>query len=221
MAESAVGGRAIAGRAGAPRKFTVGALVFPEFELLDLYGPLEMFSIPTDRFEIRIVAETAGPVAARGGPKTHVDDLMSDHKPYDILLVPGGLCTRREVENAALLDWLRAAAGRARLVTSVCTGATLLARAGLLDHRKATTNKLAWDWATAQGPNVDWQRKARWVEDGAFVTASGVSAGIDMSLAVIARLIDTETAESAARAAEYDWHRDADWDPFSEMAGLA
>jgi transcriptional regulator GlxA family with amidase domain len=202
-------------------RLTVGALVFPGFELLDLYGPLEMYALASERFEIRVVAETAGPVAGNGGPQTTPDDLVSDGRAYDILLIPGGPGTRHISDTAALLDWLTSAAKTATLVTSVCTGATLLARAGLLDGRKATTNKLAWAWATAQGPHVNWQAKARWVEDGKLVTASGVSAGIDMTLAVIARLIDMETAEAVARAAEYDWHRDANWDPFAEMAGLA
>lgn len=203
-----------------PPRLTVGALVFPGFELLDLYGPLEMYALASERFEIRVVAETAGPVAGNGGPQVMPDDLLSDGRAYDILLIPGGPGTRREVDNAVLLDWLRAAADTAQLVTSVCTGATLLARAGLLDGRTATTNKMAWAWATAQGPDVDWQAKARWVEDGRFVTSSGVSAGIDMTLAIIAQLFDIETAEAVARMAEYDWHRDASWDPFSELAGL-
>jgi transcriptional regulator GlxA family with amidase domain len=204
-----------------PRKITVGALVFPGFELLDLYGPLEMYAIPSEHFEIRVVAETGVPVAGNGGPQATPDDLMSDGRAYDVLLIPGGPGTRREIGNAAIIDWLKSAAANARLVTSVCTGAALLARAGLLDGRKATTNKMAWTWATAQGPDVDWQAKARWVEDGDVFTSAGVSAGIDMSLAAIARLIDTDTAEAVARMAEYDWHRDAGWDPFAQMAGLA
>jgi transcriptional regulator GlxA family with amidase domain len=202
-------------------RLTVGALIFPEFELLDLYGPLEMFGILPERFEIHIVAQSAGPIAGRGGPRTHADDLAAERNRYDILLVPGGLGTRREVGNEPLLAWLREAARHARLITSVCTGSTLLARAGLLDGRRATTNKLAWDWATAQGPNVDWQRQARWVEDGAFITSSGVSAGIDMSLASIARLTDEATAKQVADWAEYEWQRDPDRDPFAVSAGPA
>ena len=204
-----------------PNHRTVAALVFPEFELLDLYGPLEIYAMLPERFEIHIVTEHAGTVAGRGGPRIVVDDTFSDGRPYDLLLVPGGPGTRREVDNPVLSGWLREAAARAELVTSVCTGAALLARAGLLDGRKATTNKMAWDWATAQGPEVDWQARARWVEDGDIFTAAGVSAGIDMTLAVIARLTDQKTAEDVARMAEYDWHRDPGWDPFAEMAGLA
>lgn len=202
-----------------PRR-TIGAVVFPGFELLDLYGPLEMLGMLSERFDIRIVAENAAPVASTGGPRTAVDDLLSDGRSYHILLVPGGVGTRREVGNEALLGWLRRTAESAEFVTSVCTGAALLARAGLLDGRRATTNKLAWNWATSQGPAVDWQRQARWVVDGKYITASGVSAGIDMSLAVIAGILGEEAALAVARAAEYEWHRDAAWDPFAILAGL-
>ena len=199
---------------------TVGALLFSEFELLDIYGPLEIFGLLRDDFEIRIVAETAEPVASTPGPRTTVDDRTSDRNEYDILIVPGGRGTRREVENTALLDWLNTAASKAELVTSVCTGSALLAKAGLLDGRRATTNKAAFEWVCSQGPEVDWQPEARWVEDGRFFTSSGVSAGIDMSLAVISQLFGAEKAEQSAVSAEYEWHRDPGWDPFAKIHGL-
>lgn len=193
---------------------TIGALAFEGFELLDLYGPLEMFGLLEDEFRIRIVAETRAPVASAQGVRTDVDDLTSDGAPYDVLLIPGGRGTRREVGNEGLLQWLAAAAARAELTTSVCTGAALLARAGLLDGRAATTNKLAFDAMTKYGPKTDWRRRARWVEDGPIITASGVSAGIDMSLAAIERLVGPEAAAKAALWAEYERNADPDHDPF-------
>ena len=96
----------------------------------------------------------------------------------------------------------------------------LLAKAGLLDGLQATTNKAAFDWVAGQGPNVKWVKKARWVRDGAYFTSSGVSAGMDMSLAAIAHLLGKETAEQVAIWAEYDWHQDPDWDPFAAIHGL-
>jgi transcriptional regulator GlxA family with amidase domain len=96
------------------------------------------------------------------------------------------------------LDWLVRRSADTAIVTSVCTGAALLARAGILDGRRATTNKRAFQWVVEQGPRVEWVREARWVEDGKFVTSSGVSAGINMTLAVIARLLGKETSERAA-----------------------
>lgn len=199
---------------------TVGALVFPGFELLDMYGPLEMFGLLKGEVDIRMVAERPEPVASGAGPRTAVDDLISDRDDYDILLVPGGGGTRKEVGNQALLDWLVAASSKTELTTSVCTGSALLAKAGVLDGRKATTNKAAYQWATAQGPDVDWQAQARWVEDGKFMTSSGVSAGTDMGLAIVARLFGMDKAEQVAVFAEYDWHRDPSWDPFAKIHGL-
>ncbi len=199
---------------------TVGALIFPGFEVLDLYGPLEMFGLLMGEMEIRIVAEQAEPVASGAGPRTAVDDLMADRDDYDVILVPGGGGTRQEVNNQALLDWIVSASEKAELTTAVCTGSALLAKAGVLDGRKATTNKAAYAWATAQGPNVAWQRQARWVEDGKFMTSSGVSAGTDMGLAIVARLFGAEKAEQVAVFAEYEWHRDPGWDPFAKVHGL-
>jgi putative intracellular protease/amidase len=108
------------------------------------------------------------------------DYSLADCPRIDVMLVPGGIGTRREVQTALLLDWLRQRAAQAEIVSSVCTGAALLARAGLLDGRRATSNKLSFKWVTEQGPAVEWiLRQARWVEDGKFATSSGVSAGID------------------------------------------
>ena len=136
------------------------------------------------------------------------------------MLIPGGKGTRSGVETGPLIDWIRERAELAELVMTVCTGTSLLARTGLLDGRRATTNKLAFDWVMSQGPNVSWVKQARWVVDGKFVTSSGVSAGMDMALDVISRLHDEETARFVADVTEYEWHRDADWDPFAGRAGL-
>lgn len=202
-------------------KRVLGALVFEGFELLDLYGPLEMFGIAADLFEIRLVAEQSRKVASKQGPAAVVDDLFADARRYDLLLVPGGMGTRREVDNAALTGWLAAQAATAELTMSVCTGAALLARAGLLDGRRATTNKAAFRWVESQGQKVAWQTVARWVEDGKVFTASGVSAGMDMSLAAIARLEGLETARRIAVFAEYDWQEDPAIDRFAAVHGLA
>jgi transcriptional regulator GlxA family with amidase domain len=195
---------------------TLGVLLFPEFELLDVFGPLEVFGhrLVAHHYRVCMVAAEAGPVASAQGPR-----VLADHgfvgPPLDVLLVPGGMGTRREVDNAKLVRWIAATAAVAEIVTSVCTGAALLARAGVLDGHRATTNKRAFDWVVTQGPCVEWIRKARWVEDGKFVTSSGVSAGIDMSLAVLESTVDPVTADEIARAIEYRRHADADDDPFA------
>jgi transcriptional regulator GlxA family with amidase domain len=196
---------------------TLGVVLFPGFELLDVFGPLEAFGNLPGMFRVVMIAERAGPVASAQGPRAVSEHGFADCPHLDLILVPGGLGTREQVENRALLDWLARRGAEAEVVTSVCTGAGVLAAAGLLDGRRATTNKAFFQWVADQGPGVEWVRAARWVEDGKFVTSSGVSAGIDMALAVIARLEGREVSENVARAMEYEWHTDADWDPFAKV----
>jgi putative intracellular protease/amidase len=199
---------------------TVGAVLFPGFELLDVFGPLEAFGVLRAEFALLTLAERAGPVASPQGPEAVAARSFADAPPLDLLLVPGGIGTRTQVENGALTGFLAARARAAEVTLSVCTGAALLARAGVLDGRRATTNKRAFAWVVAQGPRVTWVPVARWVDAGAVVTSSGVSAGIDMTLAVIARLVGRGAAEKAARRMEYRWASDADDDPFATLYGL-
>jgi putative intracellular protease/amidase len=199
---------------------TIGALIFPGFELLDLFGPLEMFGMLEDAPNIRMIAERNAPVVSRQGPASVVDATFAAGVEYDILLVPGGPGTRTEVENKKLLDWLGEAADASALVTTVCTGSALLARTGRLDGIAATSNKAAFAWVMEQGPKVEWKPEARWVEDGKFMTSSGVSAGMDMALAAIKRLYGAEEAERVVTRTEYDWKRDPSWDPFAKAHGL-
>jgi putative intracellular protease/amidase len=196
---------------------TVGMLLFPGFELLDVFGPLEVFGsrVVAHVLHVCTVAHDAGPVPSAQGPRAVADHGFDDCPRLDVLLVPGGQGTRREVDDPRLTRWIAAAADVAELVASICTGAALLARAGVLDDRRATTNKLAFDWVVTQGPRVDWVRKARWVEDGKVFTSSGVSAGIDMALRLVEHLIDAPTAEEVARVMEYRRHPDPDDDPFA------
>ena len=199
---------------------SIGVVLFDEFELLDVFGPLEMYGMAPESFEIHMIAEKAGTVASKQGPKSVVEHEFGEQRRYDILLVPGGRGTRTEVDNPVLLEWLRIHSASADYVTSVCTGSALLAKAGVLDGLQATTNKRAFAWASSQSDKVRWKKEARWVEDGRFFTSSGVSAGMDMSLALIARLLGRENAEQIAIWTEYEWHSDAAWDPFAKIHGL-
>lgn len=198
------------------KKRTIGVVLFPEFELLDVFGPLEMFGIASDSFHINMVAQSKEAVASRQGPKSVVEHTFDEPIFYDILLVPGGQGTRREVDNKAILDWLGQQAPRAEYVSSVCTGSVLLAKAGLLDGVRATTNKRSLDWVVSHGPKTLWQRRARWVEDGKIFTSSGISAGIDMSLALIQKILGPEKAQEITKRAEYIWNQDANHDPFAK-----
>jgi len=193
---------------------TLGALLYPDFELLDLYGPLEMFGTLGDELKIVTVAETTGPVKSTQGPQTVAEYDFATAPTLDLLLIPGGIGTFPALENAALLAFLKTRAATAKRTMSVCTGSALLARAGLLDGRRATTNKMFFAMTAAASDAVDWVESARWVVDGPFVTSSGVSAGTDMALAVIEQLFDTERAEQIAVFTEYQWHRDPAADPF-------
>ena len=193
----------------------IGAVLFPGFELLDVFGPLEMFGLLGDRARITMLAERPGEVKSAQGPRGVADGGLADAAKLDLLLIPGGRGTRILVENREFLDLLRERAREARCVASVCTGSALLARAGLLDGKAATTNKRAFDWVRSQGPGVTWIREARWVEDGRFFTSSGVSAGMDMSLGLIGHLFGRTVSLEVARQAEYTWQEDKTVDPFA------
>jgi transcriptional regulator GlxA family with amidase domain len=200
---------------------TLGIVLYPKFELLDVYGPAEIFGNLKPRIKLIMVAQKAGPVTSAQGPQVVADFGFDDCPPLDLLLVPGGMGTMGELNNKALLDWLRQRASEAEITMSVCSGSALLAKAGLLDGRRATSNKRYFQFATDQGPKVNWVRQARWVDDGDRVTSSGVSAGIDMALHVVERLFGAKTAELIAEGTEYQWHRDADNDPFAGPANSA
>lgn len=209
------------------KNLQLGAILYPGFEMLDLFGPLEMFSVVgTETVRIHTVAEIAGPIpAAIGsegpiGPEVVAEHSFATAPQYDILLVPGGSGTITELENPVMLQFLRRQSEGAQLVASVCTGSALLARAGALDGRRATSNKQVFALATRQSRQVQWIERARWVEDGKFFTSSGVSAGMDMALAIIRKLWGDEQASSAASYTEYRDERDADNDPFVDELNL-
>lgn len=197
----------------------VGAVLFEGFELLDFYGPLEMFGLLEGEARITVVAEKAGPLRSSSGPCGVAQATMADSGGFDVLLIPGGIGTRKEMANPEFLAELKRLAEASRIVATVCTGSFLLARTGLLDGRRATSNKRAFQLVKSNAPKVEWIAKARWVEDGQYFTASGVSAGMDMALAVIARLCGREKSLQIASRAEYEWHEDSSWDPFAAAAG--
>lgn len=198
----------------------LGAILYPGFEMLDLFGPLEMFSlVPREQLTIFMVAEQAGPVPAAfsleiSGPKVIADYSFTDAPPLDILLLPGGVGTVPELNNTRMLEFLATRSKSATITASVCSGSALLAKAGVLDGHRATSNKQLFALATKQSDKVTWVETARWVDDGPVVTASGISAGTDMGLAIIQRLWGDEMAHTVAEFAEYTWHTDADNDPF-------
>jgi putative intracellular protease/amidase len=200
---------------------TLGAILYERFELLDYYGPLEMFGGIGPELRIVTVAEKVGPVASAQGPKTVAEFAFGDCPHLDLILLPGGFGTVEQLGNEALHAFLRDRAQAAEVTMSVCSGSAILAKAGLLDGRRATSNKQFFDLARMQSARVDWVTEARWVEDGPMATSSGVSAGTDMALAIIARLYGKTKADEIAELTEYEWHSDATCDPFAKFLNKA
>ena len=200
----------------------IGALLFPDFELLDIFGPLEMFILLQERgaVEIVMIAQQPGPVSSVCGPACVATIGFGNCPDLDVLLVPGGQGTRKQVSNPALLSFLCQCYPTLEFLASICTGAGLLAAAGLLDGKRATSNKQSFAWVVSQGPHVTWVPEARWVEDGPIITAGGVAAGMDMALRLVEHLAGADMANLTAQYTEYDWHRDPGWDPFARQAGL-
>ena len=193
----------------------VGIFVFDEVEVLDFAGPFEVFSrtrlVPgaesrrsddSAPFTVFTIARTTAPVTAIGGLTIVPSYSWGNAPPIDILVVPGGFGTRALLGDEATLTWIRDAASRASLVTSVCSGALLLAQNGLLRGRRATTHWAALDLLASLDPTIDIQRGVRVVSD-TVVTSAGVSAGIDMAFAVVDKLHGPEVARETARYIEY------------------
>lgn len=190
----------------------ITALVFNDFETLDLFGPVEMLGSLKDNYSFQFCSIDGGLINSVHGVPLATTAIADLPNPTDILLVVGGFGTRQLVEDSQFLETLRNLANEAEWVLSVCTGSALLAKAGLLDGRQATSNKIAWEWATSQSDKVDWIKKARWVVDGKYYTSAGVSAGMDMALAFISDRHGKETAAQVAKHTEYHWASDSGCD---------
>ncbi len=183
---------------------TVAVLLFEDFETLDVFGPVEIFGRLKEHYKVSFYSLPGGLVSNYHGVSILTQTLDS-FQHADILLVPGGYGTRIEVENAVLVQLLCDISARSQYVLSVCTGSALLAKAGLLDGRKATSNKRAFDWVTTQGNKVNWIKKARWTRDEKYYTSAGVSAGMDMTLGFLQDRHGIAFARETAIAIEYNW----------------
>jgi transcriptional regulator GlxA family with amidase domain len=183
--------------------FTTGILLFDEAEELDFVGPLEVFGMARrDGDQVVTIAERSDPVRANLGLRVVPDHTLADAPPLDVLVIPGGMGTRREVENEALLDWVKQAAANCAWITSVCTGSLVLEAAGLVQGGKVTTHWAMLDHLRTKDVTVLDGR--RYVRHGNVVTAAGVSAGIDMSLWVVGQLYGVDHARAVQRMMEYD-----------------
>lgn len=199
--------------------WTVGIYLFDAVEVLDFAGPFEVFSTAArvqgrthppkpPVFVVATVGRGTGPVVARGGLRLQPAFGLTDHPPLNVVIIPGGVVDA-EMEQPDVLKWIQRVAASADVTASVCTGAFLLAQAGLLEGRQATTH---WEDVPALRdyfPSVEVVEGRRWVDAGPIVTAAGISAGIDMSLHLVARLAGEDLALRTARQMQYEWRRDA------------
>lgn len=191
----------------------VGILIFPKVEVLDFAGPYEVFSVTrlneerrreeAPLFEVKLIAENLEPIEAAGGLRVLPNYGLDNCPPLDVLVVPGGWGTRKEINNQRLIDWIAARGKEVETLSSVCTGSMLLGRAGLLEGLRATTHWRSLDWMRESFPATKVETAMHVVEDGRVFTSAGISAGIDMSLRVVARYYGESVARATARHMEY------------------
>jgi len=196
----------------------VGIVLFDNVEVLDFCGPFEVFSSARlneekrreepSPFEVLLIAEREAPVIASGGMKVIPGYTFESCPRLDILVVPGGWGTRKELNNPVMLDWLRERNLQVETLTSVCTGSMLLGFAGLLNGLHATTHWRSLDWMRDSFPATIVEYDKHVVEDGRVVTSAGISAGIDMALKVVSRYYGEDIAKATARHMEYTYPED-------------
>lgn len=192
----------------------VGIYIYEQAEVLDFSGPFEVFSTASrvcksaNPFDVFLISEQGGPVVARAGYKVSTDYGFDDHPDIDVLIVSGGVHVE-EMSKPQVIEWIRRQSRTASVTASVCTGAFLLAKAGLLNERHATTH---WeDIADLRStfPQLHVVENVRWVDEGSILTSGGISAGIDMSLHLVSKLHGSDLAESTARQMEFAWTKNA------------
>ena len=198
----------------ADRKRNVGIVVFDGVEVLDFAGPYEVFSVAGEvidpgAFNVYLIAESANTIAGRNDFRVEPHHTFADCPEPHIFLVPGGPGTRIEENRPEMVDWVSARAEAAELVLSVCTGARILAKAGLLDGLEATPHWVSIDELKEMAPAATVHDNRRFVDNGKVVTSAGVSAGIDMSLHIVARLCGEKAATETAHFMEYDGYKRA------------
>ncbi|MDX2075514.1 MAG: DJ-1/PfpI family protein [bacterium] len=191
----------------------VAIMIFNEVEVLDFAGPFEVFGVARaisdttqPLFNVYTIAERAEPIIARNGLSVNPHYTLDNCPKPDIYLIPGGRGTRTAMHNTTLTNWISTNAPRVEQVLSVCTGALMLGKAGLLHGLSATTYHTSFEELAAVSPTTNLMRQSRWVDNGKIVTSAGVSAGIDMALYVVGKLYGVEQARWTARYMEYNWN---------------
>ncbi|GFP75322.1 DJ-1/PfpI family protein [Clostridium fungisolvens] len=197
--------------------YIVDVLLFDDFETLDVFGPVEILGKLPDIFKLNFIS-IDGEVIESSQRVRIESNLYKEEKDVErILIVPGGNGTRENVSDESFISFIRELHNRAKYTLSICTGSALLAKAGILDNKRATTNKKAYKWVTEQGEKVLWVEEARWVQDGKLYTSSGVSAGMDMTLGFIEDILGKAKALETSQRIEYIWNEDSTYDPFYKL----
>ncbi len=188
----------------------IGIYIYPMAEVLDFSGPFEVFSTASrvcpddDPFAVSLISQSGGQIVARAGYRVVSDYAMDIHPPLDVLIVAGGVHTD-EMTNAPVIEWIATQAGQISIVASVCTGAFLLAQAGVCAGKRVTTHWEDIPDFRQQFPQIPVQENVRWLDEGTLITSAGISAGIDMSLHLVERLHSRALAEKTARQMDFDW----------------
>ncbi|NNP70532.1 DJ-1/PfpI family protein [Acinetobacter sp. Ac_5812] len=199
-------------------RIPVNAIVFEDFETLDIMGPVELFGLLQEQYQVQFYSLNGGLVSNKHGVCIQTKSFHEmETTTESILLVPGGIVTFELIKNHEFLNQLKTLAIQSAHVLTICTGSSLLAATGLLNGVKATSNKMAFEFVQKLNDQVLWQAQARWVIDGKFYTSSGVSAGMDMTLAFIHDTQGEEVAQLCAEEAEYIWNRDPKIDLFCKI----
>jgi transcriptional regulator GlxA family with amidase domain len=196
----------------------VGIYLYGDVEVLDFAGPFEVFSTATrvkarldpdadDFFNVFTIGETLAAIHARAGLHVVPTYAISDHPPIHLLIIPGGVVIA-ELEKAHVVEWIAACSEKTEITASVCTGAFLLAKAGLLNAKRATTHWEDIHDLRTMFPDLNVKSNVPWVDEGHVVTSAGISAGIGMSLHLVSRLATEDLAVRTARQMAFDWNRD-------------
>ncbi|OJJ19570.1 AraC family transcriptional regulator [marine bacterium AO1-C] len=190
-------------------KINVGIFIFDEVEVLDFAGPFEVFAKTVveekEAFQVSLVSAEDKIVNARYGFRVLPDVIFESEPAFDVLIVPGGLGAEViEIKNEVTINWLKNQQEKVSILASVCTGALLLAEAGILDGKRATTHWMDVDRLEKEYPQVNVERDIRFIDEGHLLTSGGISAGIDMSLHIVERFFGKETADTTAKKMEYD-----------------
>ena len=193
----------------------VGILIFDDVEILDVAGPFEVFAVTrlndeqrlqqSSPFKVYLISETNKQITAIGGLRLTPDVTISECPELDLLVLPGGWGTRKESKNKILVKWIGNQFTNNRLIASVCTGSSLLGKAGLLDGRDATTHWRAFDFLQESAPKARILKNVRFTLTEPIFTSAGVSAGIDLALRIVSHVFGTEVGQATARQMEYPY----------------